>query len=148
MIDHIERKGHSVVKRYFMTRISSTHNIQALFPFKAEEIEKSNISDLRIRVIKKNDRLLRIKVPRRDYFDIFFFGNREDGVKPYGYRGFIPWDDFLPIEKISEKSSLVLPNINYKKHLPPLTDRQEVDFQKTGLNFTTKSTKATKKLII
>ena len=70
---------------------------------------------------------------RTEYFDVFFLGKSEQGVIVHGFNTVIPWHDFLPAQKISQNSSLMLPNLTYKKYLPPRSKAQLTDFEQLGL---------------
>ena len=130
---HLEKRNYLITTRRFMTHISPKYNIQAVTTYDPKRANIPNPEKLHTRGLKKSGPLVRVHFKRTDYFDIFFLGKSDGGVIAHGFKVVIPWNDFLPAEKISEKSNLLLPNLNYKRYLPPRKGKQQQDFDMNGL---------------
>ena len=128
----LRERDYRLVRRSFTTRISRFIYIQFYTPFDSRSLRELNRKNV-VKLLKKN----RVKRPwvrgRLDMIDVLLLGKTDEGVFDYAYQIFIPWKDFLPAEKLSESSSLQLPNIEYKKYLPAFTSRSIDDLEKAGI---------------
>ena len=133
MINHLHQQGYSVMTRYFSMHISPWHNWQMVSKFNQSGVNGADPGELRIRVLKCGNTFFRHACCRTDYFDVFFLGSKDEGVELHGYRSVVPWSDFLPEITVKEGSNLFLPNLNYKRYLPPLNEKEKIDFRKAGI---------------
>ncbi len=128
LASHLESRGYELVVRYFTTHISPWHNIQWVAPLDINRIGREEPGSVRVRGMKKNRNPIRYMNHRDTYFDIFFQSKLERGAFLHWPKVIIPWDDFFPAKPVIEGSSLLLPNLNHKKHLPVHVPRQVEDF--------------------
>ena len=126
-------RGYDIVKRTFTTRLARDVDLQIFASIPKKNREHILRQNRKMRVaIKPWFPKLRIK-GRLDMMDLMLFERTKDGVIACGYDIKIPWADFSPIKRISEESSVSLPNISYKRHFPVWTDDQRMDMELAGL---------------
>ena len=85
--------------------------------------------DIRLRGMKRNPIPFSYIHHRETYFDIFFQSRVDDGVYLHWPRIIVPYDEFFPAKPVMEGSGLMLPNLNFKKYLPPRVPCQVEDFE-------------------
>ncbi len=129
---HLEFKGYQLVARYFTTHISSGHNMQLVAPLDIRRISKEDPGTIRVRGMIKRRIPFCYVDERQTFFDIFFQSKMPDGVFLHWPKVTVPWDDYMPATPVLEGSALMLPNLNFKKYLPPTMPRQFIDFKKAN----------------
>ena len=136
IVEHLSRKGYEVVTRTFLTHISKNFNIQCVAPIDPKDVDMKNPGKMHIKILKKNSHTIRGKMKRTDFFEIFFLQRYDDGVHLVNNNNFVPWEDWYPARKISDKSNLLLPNIQYRKYSPPKSENQIKDYEMAGILYT------------
>jgi hypothetical protein len=135
---HLKSKRYRLVERCFMTHLSPWHDIQVVT---LRDLSRYDLARRDISKVKALKSGTPFRVIRRlsHCFDFFIWAKREEGIIPIPHNTMIPWDDFYPTTRISEKSSLMLVNINHKKHIPVWNDKQCIDCERAGLEYVKKS---------
>ncbi len=133
LINYLQDRNYRIMSRHLSTHISPWHNLQVVSNFDYTAAIGQDPAEWRIRVMRKGKSFVRFAGHRTDFLDIFFLGKTEDGVILHGYDAMVPWQDFLPVTQPVKDSALLLPNIRYKCYLPPISTREEIDFQKAGI---------------
>ena len=130
---HMKSKGYRILHKYFSGHVSPKHNLQIGSDICIEKIVKSDPDRIKIRLLRSGPAHLVNIGQRTDYFDVFFLGRSSRGVLLHGYNAFTPWSDFYPLYPVIEGANLLLPNINYKRHLFPKNEKESLDFRMAGL---------------
>ena len=131
--EFLKSKGFRMTTRWFTTKISKDRNFDIYKSIKSLNKHEHKGSKLITKIINLNRPRSFFIRARLDMMDLLLFSKSEKGVIAHGYHTTIPWQDFYPLETLSEKSSIFLPNIKYKKYFLPKTRRQQDDLIELGL---------------
>ena len=131
--EYLKGRGYRFVRRSFVAKIAPKLYIQFYVPFDPASIRRLYAGKHVVKLLKTGrEKAFRIR-GRLELIDVLLLGKADKGVYDYAYRAIIPWKDFLPIEKLTDESNLLLPNIAYKKYLPSYTQRSKEDLNIAGI---------------
>lgn len=85
-----------------------------------------------LRVTRATPARLRRSALRTDFMDVMLMSRDPAGVTMIGDEVQVPWQDFLPAQRVAGSRHLWLPNLAYKRHLPTRWPRQRRDLIHAG----------------
>ena len=127
------KKGYHIIQKSISGHISPKHNLQVGKEIGIKELKEINPDLLKIRLLRSRSGWINYAKRRTDFFDVFFLGKEKHGVLLHGFNSFTPWSDFEPSGPVFKGSNLLLPNLNYKRHLYPQKGKELNDFRKAGI---------------
>ncbi len=127
---HLNISGYRIVQRRALLHISPRLDLQVVAD-RPRRPRPTSPPPTRLRVTINASGPVLMARRRFQFFDLFLYRRLADGVGLCDRPEVIPWGDFLPASDLDPQSSLVLPNPQYRLHLPFDDRKRALDLQLT-----------------
>ena len=120
--------GYLIMRQFFITHMTKKYNFYILKTYYSSEIKEIPPGAAKIRIVQ-NKRFIYNNRQRTQIMDLFLMQKSDEGVIDGKNNNIIPYEDFYPAKKPFPGSNLMVPNINFRKHIPANFAWQRLDLK-------------------